>query len=103
MGGFSEAMGKFRTAWPKKGMTKEDRRLFEVVSAGLASTDLADFAALVALRTGAQWPLVGRLKVEKGGLRFDGARRGSCIEVGMRPLKSTDAATEPQHIHSSKQ
>ena len=46
--GFSEAMGKFRTAWPKKGMTKEDRRLFEVVSAGLASTDLADFAALVA-------------------------------------------------------
>ena len=49
-GGFSEAMGKFRTAWPKKGMTKEDRRLFEVVSAGLASTDLADFAALVALR-----------------------------------------------------
>jgi yecA family protein len=48
--GFSEAMGKFRTAWPKKGMTKEDRRLFEVVSAGLASTDLADFAALVAHR-----------------------------------------------------
>lgn len=48
--GFSEAMGKFRTAWPKKGMTKEDRRLFEVVSAGLASTDLADFAALVALQ-----------------------------------------------------
>lgn len=48
--GFSDAMGKFRTAWPKKGVTKEDRRLFEVVSAGLASTDLADFAALVALR-----------------------------------------------------
>jgi yecA family protein len=48
--GFSEAMGKFRNAWPKKGMTKEDRRLFEVVSAGLASTDLADFAVLVALR-----------------------------------------------------
>ena len=48
--GFSEAMGKFRTAWPKKGMTKEDRRLFEGVSAGLASTDLADFAALVALQ-----------------------------------------------------
>ena len=48
--GFAEAMGKFRNAWPKKGMTKEDRRLFEVVSAGLASTDLADFAVLVALR-----------------------------------------------------
>ncbi|NJM81139.1 MAG: UPF0149 family protein [Tabrizicola sp.] len=48
--GFSKAMGKFRSAWPKKGMTKEDRRLFEVVSAGLASTDLANFAALVALR-----------------------------------------------------
>ena len=48
--GFSEAMGRFRTAWPKKDVTKEDRRLFEVVSAGLASTDLADFAALVALR-----------------------------------------------------
>lgn len=48
--GFTEAMGKFRAAWPKKGMTKEDWRLFEVVSAGLASTELADFAALVALR-----------------------------------------------------
>lgn len=48
--GFSDAMGRFRTAWPKKGMTKEDRWLFEVVSVGLASTDLADFAALVALR-----------------------------------------------------
>lgn len=48
--GFSDAVGKFRTAWPKKGVTKEDRRLFEVVSAGLASTDWAEFAALVALR-----------------------------------------------------
>ncbi|MDZ7575062.1 MAG: UPF0149 family protein [Pseudotabrizicola sp.] len=48
--GFSDAVGRIRTAWPKKGMTREDRRLFEVVSAGLASTDLADFAAMVALR-----------------------------------------------------
>ncbi len=48
--GFSDAVDKFRTAWPKKGVTKEDLRLFEVVSAGLASTDWAEFAALVALR-----------------------------------------------------
>ena len=49
-GGFSDAIGKFRTAWPKKGMTKEDRRLLEVVTAGLISSELAEFAALVALR-----------------------------------------------------
>jgi len=48
--GFSEAMGKFRTAWPKKGMTKEDKRLLEVVTVGMASAELAVFAALVALR-----------------------------------------------------
>lgn len=50
--GFSEAMGKFRNAWPKKGMTTEDKRLLEVVTAGLASAELAEFAALVALRQG---------------------------------------------------
>lgn len=48
--GFSEAMGKFRNAWPKKGMTTEDKRLLEVVTAGLASAELAEFATLVALR-----------------------------------------------------
>jgi len=48
--GFSDAVGKFRTAWPKKGMTKEDKRLLEVVTVGLASAELAEFAALVALR-----------------------------------------------------
>jgi yecA family protein len=49
-GGFSDAMSKFRTAWPKKGMTKEDRRLLEVGTAGLASAELEEFAALVAHR-----------------------------------------------------
>jgi yecA family protein len=48
--GFSKAMGKFRSAWPKKGMTKDDRRLLEVVTEGLASAELAEFAALIALR-----------------------------------------------------
>jgi yecA family protein len=48
--GFSDAMGKFRSAWPKKGMTKEDKRLLEVVTVGMASAELAVFAALVALR-----------------------------------------------------
>ena len=48
--GISEAMGRFRAAWPKRGMTKEDRLLLEFAAAGLTSTNLADFAALVALR-----------------------------------------------------
>lgn len=48
--GFSDAVGKFRTAWPKKGMIKEDRRLLEMVTEGLASAELAEFAALVAIR-----------------------------------------------------
>jgi hypothetical protein len=52
--GLADALGKFRTAWPKKGMTKEDskedRRLLEVVTGGLESAELVEFAALVALR-----------------------------------------------------
>lgn len=48
--GFSDAMSKFRTAWPKKGITKEDRRLLDTAAAGFTSADLAEFAALVALR-----------------------------------------------------
>jgi yecA family protein len=48
--GFSDAMSKFRAAWPKKGMAKEDRRLLEVVTAGLTGAGLEEFAALVALR-----------------------------------------------------
>jgi yecA family protein len=48
--GFSDAIGKFRTAWPKKGMIKEDRRLLEMVTAGLTSAGVEEFAALVALR-----------------------------------------------------
>lgn len=49
-GGFSDAISRFRTAWPKKGMTKEDKRLLVIVTTGLASADLAEFAALIALR-----------------------------------------------------
>lgn len=49
-GGFSEAVSKFRAAWPKKGMTKEDRRLPEIVTGGLTTAELAEFAALVGYR-----------------------------------------------------
>jgi len=48
--GFSDAMTKFRTAWSKKGMTKEDRRLLAFVTDGLTSADIKEFAGLVALR-----------------------------------------------------
>jgi len=48
--GFSDAMSKFRTAWPKVGITKEERRLLDTAAAGFTSADLAEFAALVALR-----------------------------------------------------
>ncbi|MDO8986380.1 hypothetical protein [Cypionkella sp.] len=47
---FSDAAGRFRAAWPKKGMTKEDRRLLEIAAAGLPAAELAEFAALIALR-----------------------------------------------------
>jgi len=43
--GFSDAVGKFRTAWPKKGMIKEDRRLLEMVTEGLASAELAELGS----------------------------------------------------------
>lgn len=48
--GFSDAMSRYRTACPKKGITEEDRRLLELVVAGLARAELDVFAALVALR-----------------------------------------------------
>lgn len=48
--GFSDAVGKFRSAWPKKGMTKEDRRLFEIITGGFTSADMTEFAALVGHR-----------------------------------------------------
>lgn len=50
--GFSEALDKFRSAWPKRGMTAEDRRLIEIGAAGLAGVDLSEFAALIAIRHG---------------------------------------------------
>lgn len=48
--GFSEALDRFRSAWPKKGMTKEDRRLIEIGAAGVAGVDLSELAALIAER-----------------------------------------------------
>jgi yecA family protein len=48
--GFSEAISQFLTAWPKKGMTKEDRRLFEIVTCGFTSADVTELAALVGHR-----------------------------------------------------
>lgn len=48
--GFSDAAGQLRAAWPKKGMTKEDRRLLEIAAAGLLAAELPEFAVLIALR-----------------------------------------------------
>ena len=48
--GFSEALDRFQSAWPKKGMTKEDRKLIEIGAAGLAGADLPELAALIAKR-----------------------------------------------------
>ena len=49
-GGVSDAVRKFGAAWSKKDMTKEDRRLLEIMTGGLTSAELAEFAALVAQR-----------------------------------------------------
>lgn len=48
--GFSDAMSKFRAAWPKKGITKEDRRLLEIMTTGLPGGGVEELATLVALR-----------------------------------------------------
>jgi hypothetical protein len=48
--GFSQAVGEFRDAWPKKGMTKEDRRLLEMASVGVGGAELVELAALLARR-----------------------------------------------------
>jgi hypothetical protein len=48
--GFSDAAKRFRAAWPKKGMTKEDRRLLELASDGLAVAELSELASLIARR-----------------------------------------------------
>ena len=50
MSGFSRAVDKFRPAWPKKSLTREDRRLLELCAAGLTSADLPELAALIAQR-----------------------------------------------------
>jgi hypothetical protein len=48
--GFSQAAKRFRVAWPKKGMAKEDRRLLEMASDGVAVAELSEFADLIARR-----------------------------------------------------
>jgi len=48
--GFSQAVGKFQSVWPKKSLTKEDRRLFEICAAGVTGADLPALAALIAQR-----------------------------------------------------
>jgi yecA family protein len=48
--GFSDAMNKFRAAWPKKGITKEDLRLLEIMTTGLPGGGVEELATLVALR-----------------------------------------------------
>jgi yecA family protein len=48
--GFSQATDTFRSAWPKKGLTEEDRRLLAMVSEGRVPGELAEFATLIASR-----------------------------------------------------
>lgn len=48
--GFADAVEKFRTAWPKKGMTEEDRRLLKIAADGLAGVDVAELVGLIARR-----------------------------------------------------
>ncbi|MEH7830413.1 hypothetical protein, partial [Gemmobacter denitrificans] len=48
--GICNALSRFRSAWPKKGLTKDDRRLLEIVDNGAARSNLTEFAALIALR-----------------------------------------------------
>jgi yecA family protein len=49
-GGFSDALSRFRTAWPKKRMTTEDKRLLEIAAGESISAELGEFAALIAHR-----------------------------------------------------
>jgi hypothetical protein len=48
--GFADAITKFQSAWPKRGMTKEDRRLLIIASNGPAGFDVAELASLIALQ-----------------------------------------------------
>jgi hypothetical protein len=48
--GFSDTAKRFRAAWPKKGMAKEDRRLLAMASDGLAVAEMSEFADLIARR-----------------------------------------------------
>lgn len=48
--GFAYAIETFRSAWPKKGLTEEDRRLLAMVSKGRVLDELTEFAALIASR-----------------------------------------------------
>jgi hypothetical protein len=70
--GFSDAATRFRAAWPKKGMTKEDRRLLEIASDGLAVAELSEFASLCQRR---------RQRRPQGGAKpgqlWDGKRHGA--------------------------
>ena len=48
--GFTQATEMFRSAWPKKGMTGEDRRLLAMGSEGQVLGELSEFATLIASR-----------------------------------------------------
>jgi hypothetical protein len=48
--GFTQAAEQFCAAWPKKGMTKADRRLLELASQGVPHNSLPEFAALISRR-----------------------------------------------------
>lgn len=46
--GFSEAVGNFRSSWPKKSMTQDDLRLLEMATRRLSPAEFAELAALLA-------------------------------------------------------
>lgn len=48
--GFAESAERFRTAWPKKGMTENDRRLLAAAADRLSGIEVSELAALVSDR-----------------------------------------------------
>jgi hypothetical protein len=50
--GFAESAERFRTAWPKKGMTENDRRLLAAAADRLSGIGVSELAELVSDRQG---------------------------------------------------
>jgi len=48
--GFAESAERFRTAWPKKGLAENDRRLLAAAADRLAGIEVSELAALISDR-----------------------------------------------------